>query len=567
MMGISLFILISLGITWFVLYAIIAIKRQNAHRNAILEGLGFSPVANQPAAFVEYITTLHHHVKTSKPRLKLEHVFQQRIGNADVYVFKLIDNGSEHSKNYEVVAYVSPSLRLPRFWLNPVLPTKEAKPDENSAIFRVLNSMFRYNRKVEFPDVPEFEMRYTLLITDEQDDSEIQNTFTPPVIAGLLNSPSQYSMLGWGDTLTERSRLKITTKTTIEEAKAMLEDTLSLFLLFENQGASSTVNVRSLDSSVSRNLAGKNDIPAAIKTFEKSVKIIAALFAISFLLAGASFIFKVVSFQKEQTASQEEAIHETPAPPAATPTPAPELPPKLPELTGFACAETNGHLECVEPITGMILVNIPVAQSDMCGAKTEFWLGKYEVTQEEWEKLMGTNPSFFNRSKLGDGYKRHPVEQVSWDDAQAFLQVLNSHYKDKGVKFDLPSTPQYQRGCQAGMNADWPYGTRDASKLEAYAYHNGNALGSSHIVGEKAGNVFGLHDVIGNVYEWSRDTNFTVKITDGNAEFITDKDNRKDLLGGSWNTDPDSQRCTMIPAELPSARRNDIGFRVAVEPF
>jgi formylglycine-generating enzyme required for sulfatase activity len=131
----------------------------------------------------------------------------------------------------------------------------------------------------------------------------------------------------------------------------------------------------------------------------------------------------------------------------------------------------------------------------------------------------------------------------------------------------LPSTPQYQRGCQAGMNAEWPYGTRDASKLEAYAYHNGNALGSSHLVGEKTGNAFGLYDIIGNVYEWSRDTNFTLKMTDGKAEFITDKDNRKDVLGGSWNTDPDSQRCTMIPAELPTARRGDIGFRVVVEPL
>ena len=298
-------------------------------------------------------------------------------------------------------------------------------------------------------------------------------------------------------------------------------------------------------------------------SFETSVKIIAALFAISFLFMGARFIFKAVSIQKNY---QEEMVRETPAPPPDTPTPAPELPPKLPGLTGFACAEMNGHLECVEPITGMILVNIPVAQSDMCGAKTEFWLGKYEVTQEEWEKLMGTNPSFFNRSKLGDDYKRHPVEQVSWDDAQRFFQTLNSYYKEKGVKFDLPSSVQYQLGCQAGMNADWPYGTRDASKLEAYAHHNGNALGSSHLVGEKAGNAFGLHNVIGNVYEWSRDTDFALKMTDGNAEFILDKDGRKELCGGSWKTDPETQSCARFAAELPAARRNDVGFRVVVEP-
>ena len=117
-----------------------------------------------------------------------------------------------------------------------------------------------------------------------------------------------------------------------------------------------------------------------------------------------------------------------------------------------------------------------------------FWLGKHEVTQAEWQAVMGTNPSRFS------GCGRCPVEQVSWDDAQAFIGRLNAR---GGGRYRLPTEAEWEYAARAGTPGD-RYGNLDAI---AWLY----GISGVRPVGQKAPNAFGLHDMLGNVFEWVQD--------------------------------------------------------------
>ncbi len=123
-----------------------------------------------------------------------------------------------------------------------------------------------------------------------------------------------------------------------------------------------------------------------------------------------------------------------------------------------------------------------------------FYLGKYEVTQEQWQAVMGNNPSYFKGPK-------NPVEQVSWDDCQQLLKRLNEQV---GGKFSLPTEAQWEYACRAGSMARYCFGD-DEEQLDEYAWYKGNAKMKTHPVGKKKSNAWGLYDVHGNVFEWCQD--------------------------------------------------------------
>ena len=125
-----------------------------------------------------------------------------------------------------------------------------------------------------------------------------------------------------------------------------------------------------------------------------------------------------------------------------------------------------------------------------------FWLGKYEVTQGEWESVMGRNPSYFE----GDA---RPVETVSWNDVQEFIGKLNAAAGSSVYR--LPSEAEWEYACRAGTSTRWSFGD-DAGRLGDYAWYRGNNSPSGpKVVGGKLPNGWGLYDMHGNVWEWVND--------------------------------------------------------------
>jgi formylglycine-generating enzyme required for sulfatase activity len=126
-----------------------------------------------------------------------------------------------------------------------------------------------------------------------------------------------------------------------------------------------------------------------------------------------------------------------------------------------------------------------------------FYMGQYKVTQQQWESLMGSNPSSAKDPK-------NPVEKVSWEDCQAFLKKLNDKFGDKTVKFSLPTEAQWEYACRATKTTPYGFGDKETD-LGRYAWFIENSKGKIHPVGEKKPNAWGLYDMHGDAWEWCAD--------------------------------------------------------------
>lgn len=124
-----------------------------------------------------------------------------------------------------------------------------------------------------------------------------------------------------------------------------------------------------------------------------------------------------------------------------------------------------------------------------------FYLGKYEVTQRQWNGVMGGNPSYY----AGDD---RPVEKVSWEDAQLFVQTLNAAAGDS--LYRLPTEAEWEYAARAGTTTRWYFGD-DETQFGAHGWSLGNTVDGTHEVGMLLPNPWGLHDMYGNVWEWAQD--------------------------------------------------------------
>ena len=185
---------------------------------------------------------------------------------------------------------------------------------------------------------------------------------------------------------------------------------------------------------------------------------------------------------------------------------------------------------------------------------TEFALGKFEVTQQEWFTVMGNFPSKFKGRNL-------PVEQVSWYEAQEFIKKLNAK---TGKKYRLPSESEWEFAARAGSQADYSFGD-DPSQLHRYAWFSENSSSTSHPVGGKIPNSFGVYDMHGNVWEWVQDcwnSDYVGAPTDGSNWGLGDCSKRV-ARGGSWSGYPQSLRQAYRVGYDTALRGSVIGFRVA----
>ncbi len=188
----------------------------------------------------------------------------------------------------------------------------------------------------------------------------------------------------------------------------------------------------------------------------------------------------------------------------------------------------------------------------------EFYLGKYPVTQEQYQAIMGNNPSKFKNNL------KNPVENISWNDAQEFCQKLS----DKtGKKYRLPSEAEWEYACRAGTQTRYYFGD-NAELLGEYAWYGQNSDSKNHPVGQKRQNNWGLHDMYGNVWEWCEDgwhDNYKNAPTDGTAwNDNHSQSNSRVLRGGSWVNDPGGCRSAYRDGFNADDGTSSIGFRLAV---
>ncbi len=183
---------------------------------------------------------------------------------------------------------------------------------------------------------------------------------------------------------------------------------------------------------------------------------------------------------------------------------------------------------------------------------SSFSIGKYEVTQAEWQAVMGSNPSRFT------GDNRRPVENVSWNDCQEFIRKLNAM---TGKRFRLPT------------EAEWEYAARGGNRSKHFKYAGGNYLPTlasfegvsmPSIVGLDLPNEIGLYDMSGNVSEWCQDWFGTYNSHSQHDPYGPYSGDKRTCRGGSWTNDARSCRVSSRGYNPPNLRFANLGLRLAL---
>ena len=202
-----------------------------------------------------------------------------------------------------------------------------------------------------------------------------------------------------------------------------------------------------------------------------------------------------------------------------------------------------------------------------------FYLGKYEVTQAQYEAVIGSNPSEFNATGNGN----RPVEKVNWAEAVAFCTQLTTQEQvagrlPAGWAYVLPTESQWEYACRAGTTTAYSWGATITSSNANYNWdggaNDGNDFKQTRDVGQYAANPWGFFDIHGNVREWTADA-YLASYPPGNP--VVDPINlgvsgsMRVVRGGAWYTSTTVLRSARRNNYSPGARNNHIGFRVGFQ--
>jgi formylglycine-generating enzyme required for sulfatase activity/ABC-type phosphate transport system substrate-binding protein len=187
-----------------------------------------------------------------------------------------------------------------------------------------------------------------------------------------------------------------------------------------------------------------------------------------------------------------------------------------------------------------------------------YWIGKTEVTQAQWRAVMGSDPSRFKGDAL-------PVEQVSWHEAMEFARRLSERERaaarlPTGYAYALPTEAQWEFAAKAGMNGAF------ATAVDALAWHDQNT-DRTQAVALKAANAWGLHDTLGNVWEWCLDWYGPYPGGEAADYAGVPSGTAKASRGGSWWAGPRGARPANRYRDMPHNANDDLGFRLALTPL
>jgi formylglycine-generating enzyme required for sulfatase activity len=194
-----------------------------------------------------------------------------------------------------------------------------------------------------------------------------------------------------------------------------------------------------------------------------------------------------------------------------------------------------------------------------------FWMGTYEVTQQEYTNAMGSNPSYFTSSL------DQPVEFVSWNDAITYCSTLTSRERTSdripgNYAYRLPTEAEWEYACRAGTTTRFSYGDDlGYANLTAYAWYVDNSGSTTHPVGGKLPNPWGLYDMYGNVWEWCQDWH----ASSYSGGSVTDPagpgtGSMRVVRGGSYYYGGVACRSANRGAMEQTGSRYDAGFRVVL---